>query len=61
MKKDIQRICEVVEESNVQNKEEHEEIMSRLGRIEKFAISILAIFAIASLYFLFRDAGLPTP
>lgn len=61
MKKDIEHICGVMEQSNKQNKEEHDAIMSRLGRIEKFAITILAIFALVALYFLFAEAGLPTP
>jgi glucosamine 6-phosphate synthetase-like amidotransferase/phosphosugar isomerase protein len=61
MKNDIKNICEQMHENNEQNRSEHRAIMSRLGRIEKFALGTLMIFALAALYFLFRQAGLPTP
>jgi len=61
LKNDIHNVCKSIQDSNDINKEEHKAIMSRLGRIEKFALGTLLIFALASLYFLFRNAGLPTP
>jgi glucosamine 6-phosphate synthetase-like amidotransferase/phosphosugar isomerase protein len=61
MKNDIKNICNQMAENNEQNREEHRAIMSRLGRIEKFALGTLMIFALASLYYLFTKAGLPTP
>ena len=61
LKNDIHNVCKSIEASNEVNKEEHRAIMSRLGRIEKFALGTLLIFAMASLYFLFKNAGLPTP
>jgi hypothetical protein len=61
VRNDIKSVCQTIELSNCQNKEEHKAIMNRLGRIEKFAFGILVIFALAALYFLFQKAGLPTP
>ena len=61
VKNDIKNVCLSINTSNEQNKIEHKAIINRLGRIEKFTIGILVIFALASLYFLFQKAGLPTP
>ena len=61
IRNDIKSVCKSIEFSNEQNKSEHKAIMSRLGRIEKFALGTLLIFALASLYFLFLKSGLPTP
>jgi hypothetical protein len=61
MKNDIKIICSQMAENNEQNRSEHRAIMLRLGRIEKFALGTLMIFALAALYLLFRQAGLPTP
>jgi predicted metalloenzyme YecM len=61
MKNDIKNICLQMQENNEQNRSEHRQIMSRLGKIEKFALGTLIIFALAALYFLFQRAGLPTP
>ena len=61
VRNDIKNVCKSIENSNAINKEEHKAIMSRLGRIEKFALGTLLIFALASLYFIFKNAGLPTP
>lgn len=61
MNNDVKNICKTIEFSNNQNAEEHKAMMSRLGRIEKFALGTLVIFALSALYFLFKNAGLPTP
>jgi len=61
VKNDIKNVCLSINTSNEQNKIEHKAIINRLGRIEKFTIGILVIFALASLYFLFQKAGLPMP
>lgn len=61
VRNDIKNVCKTIESSNERNVEEHKAIMNRLGRIEKFAIGTLVIFALAALYFLFQKAGLPTP
>jgi hypothetical protein len=61
VRNDIKNVCKSIQDSNEINKVEHKAIMTRLGRIEKFALGTLVIFALASLYFLFRNAGLPTP
>ena len=61
VKNDIKNVCTQMHENNEQNKDEHRAIMGRLGRIEKFALGILLIFALASLYFIFVKVGLPTP
>jgi hypothetical protein len=59
LKHDIKDICSSLEVSNKINEEQHCEIIKRLGRMEKFGLAVLIIFALATLYFLFEAAGLP--
>ena len=61
VRNDIKNVCKSIQDSNEINKEEHKAIMSRLGRIEKFALGTLLIFASVSLYYIFVKVGLPTP
>lgn len=61
LKNDIHNVCVSIEASNAQNKLEHEELKSGIAQLKNWMIAVLVVFAMASLYFLFRSAGLPTP
>lgn len=43
------------------NKEQHKEILKRISRLEVFVIGVLVVFALAALYFIFEQHGLPKP
>jgi hypothetical protein len=59
LKHDVQDLVKSLDVSNKINETQHCEIIKRLGRMEKFGISVLIIFALATLYFIFESIGLP--
>lgn len=61
LRHDIKDLCKSLGTSNEVNESQHEEIIKRLGRMEKFGLAILVIFALSALYFIFMKVGLPTP
>ena len=61
MKNDIKNICVSMEENNKQNMEQHKEILKQVNQLRKWAFSVLVIFALASLYYIFQSVGLPKP
>jgi hypothetical protein len=61
MKNDIKNICVSIEENNKQNIEQHKEILKQVNQLRKWAFSVLVIFALATLYYIFAHVGLPKP
>jgi len=61
MQHEIKDLATTITTSNNKNAEQHKQIFDRLGRIEKFILAILVIFALAALYYIFSAVGLPKP
>lgn len=61
MKNDIQNLCVSMRENNIQNKEQHKEILKQVNQLRKWALGVLVIFALAAVYYIFQAVGLPKP
>ena len=61
MGEELKNLTKTIKETSDTNAEQHREILKRVARIEQFAISILVIFALAALYFVFAKTGLKIP
>ena len=61
MGEEMKNLTKAIGESNKLNEEQHSQILSRIGRIEGFILGLLALFALAAVYFIFNKVGLHIP
>ena len=58
MGEEMKNLTKAIGESNKLNEDQHKQILSRIGRIEGFILGLLALFALATVYFIFNKVGL---
>lgn len=61
LKNGIENLALTIKNNDEINKSQHCEILKRLGRMEKFGLGILIIFALATLGYILIAVGLPKP